>query len=82
MASMNVSLPEPMREWVETKLEDGSYATVGDYVRDLIRRDKARADERAELIAALEEGEQSGTSARQLPEILAALRAELAGKSE
>lgn len=82
MASMNVSLPDPMRDWIATKIEGGQYATASDYVRDLIRRDKEKADHRAELIAALEKGERSGISQRQVPEIVAALRAELAGEAE
>jgi len=40
MASMNVSVPESMREWVQSRIESGEYASVSDYVRDLIRRDQ------------------------------------------
>ena len=43
MASMNVSVPEPMRDWVQQRIDAGQYASVSDYVRDLIRRDQARA---------------------------------------
>jgi antitoxin ParD1/3/4 len=77
MASMNVSVPDPMRDWVQRRIESGQYATVSDYVRDLIRRDQARADEQNALIAALIEGEQSGVSKRSVPEILAAVKKEL-----
>jgi antitoxin ParD1/3/4 len=74
MASMNVSLPDPMREWVQQRIDTGQYASVSDYVRDLIRRDQAQADEEKVLIAALIEGEQSGISKRRIPDILAALK--------
>jgi antitoxin ParD1/3/4 len=40
MASMNVSLPNPMRDWVQQRINSGHYASVSDYVRDLIRRDQ------------------------------------------
>ena len=40
MASMNISVPDPMREWVQRRIESGEYASVSDYVRDLIRRDQ------------------------------------------
>ena len=40
MASMNVSVPDSMREWVQSRIESGKYASVSDYVRDLIRRDQ------------------------------------------
>ena len=43
MATMNVSLPDPMKEWVEAQAQGGRYSNVSDYVRDLIRRDQERA---------------------------------------
>ncbi len=65
MASMNVSLPDPMRDWVQDRIDTGKYASASDYVRDLIRRDQAAADRRETLVAALIEGEESGVSTRQ-----------------
>jgi len=50
MATMNVSLPDPMKTWVEARLKDGSFSNTSDYVRHLIRRDQ----ERAMILAALE----------------------------
>ena len=76
MASMNVSLPEPMREWVQERIDSGSYASVGDYVRDLIRKDQAAAHQRTALVDALIDGERSGISARKVPDILTAIRRE------
>lgn len=29
-----------MREWVQSRIQSGEYASVSDYVRDLIRRDQ------------------------------------------
>ncbi len=77
MASMNISVPDPMRDWVEQRIESGQYASVSDYVRDLIRRDQSQADARQALAAALIEGEKSGVSPRRIPDILAAVTAEL-----
>ena len=79
MASMNVSLPDPMRDWVQNRLDSGKYASVSDYVRDLIRRDQETADRRQMLVAALIEGEQSGISNRKVTDILAAIRKEANG---
>ena len=42
MATMNVSLPDPMKNWVETQAKSGRYGNASDYVRDLIRRDQER----------------------------------------
>ncbi|MES2338834.1 MAG: type II toxin-antitoxin system ParD family antitoxin [Pseudomonadota bacterium] len=41
MASMNISLPESMRDFVQGRIDDGHYASASDYVRDLIRRDQS-----------------------------------------
>jgi len=41
MATMNVSLPDPMRDYVQNRIDSGHYASVSDYVRDLIRRDQS-----------------------------------------
>lgn len=82
MASMNISVPDPMRDWVQKRIDSGKYASVSDYVRDLIRRDQAQADAREALVSALIEGEQSGVSERRIPDILAALRREHRGADE
>ena len=60
MATMNISLPDPMRDWVQTQIETGKYASSSDYVRDLIRRDQEARDKIAALQAAITEGMNSG----------------------
>jgi antitoxin ParD1/3/4 len=57
---MNVSLPDPMKSWVETRLKDGSFSNTSDYVRHLIRRDQERAQAIEALQKAIDEGVQSG----------------------
>ncbi|MEN3164031.1 hypothetical protein WI697_18450 [Tistrella mobilis] len=42
MASMTVSMPETLREWVQQRIEAGQYASLSDYVRDLIHQDQIR----------------------------------------
>jgi antitoxin ParD1/3/4 len=59
MATMNISLPDQMKEWIEECVQSGRYANASDYVRDLIRRDHIKL---AELRQALIEGENSGPS--------------------
>ena len=34
MATMNISLPDQMRDWVLERTENGEYANNSDYVRD------------------------------------------------
>ncbi len=82
MASMNVSLPDPMRDWVQNRIDSGKYASVSDYVRDLIRHDQALADQKQALVEALIEGEKSGISSLKLPDILAEVLAEAHGSGE
>lgn len=60
MATMNVSLPDPMKTWIETRLKDGSFSNTSDYVRHLIRRDQERAQAIEALQKAINEGAQSG----------------------
>ena len=74
MAQMNVSLPDPMKDWCEAQVRQGRYSTASDYVRDLIRRDQdAQAGVRA-LQAAIDEGLASGISPRSLDDILTQAR--------
>jgi len=42
MATMNVSLPDPMKDWVESRTNDGRFSNASDYVRHLIRKDQER----------------------------------------
>ena len=60
MATMNVSLPEPMKAWVEHQAASGHYGNASDYVRDLIRKDQARKEAIAALQAAITKGVESG----------------------
>ena len=39
MTTMNISLPEKMKEFVDGRVEAGHYGTASEYVRDLIRKD-------------------------------------------
>ena len=74
MATMNISLPDPMKDWVETQARTGRYSNASDYVRDLIRRDQDRADKLAELQKLLSEGLESGVSDRTIDDVLKAAR--------
>ncbi len=78
MATMNVSLPDPMKDWVEAQARTGRYSNTSDYVRDLIRRDQGRADKLQELQRLITEGIESGISDRAISGILNAARARAA----
>jgi len=74
MATMNVSLPDPMREWVEAQVKSGAYANASDYIRDLIRHDQERRQALADAIRA---GLESGRSPRKAEAVMAAAKARL-----
>jgi len=73
MATMTVSLPDSMKEWIDEQVEAGEIESSGDYLRDLVVRDRERRDE--ERIEALrrivEEALASGVSTRTTNEIFA-----------
>lgn len=75
MATMNVSLPDRMKEWVEGQIKTGHYSNASDYVRDLIRRDQEYQDRREMLIKALIAGESSGESDRSIEDIWRVVKA-------
>jgi len=71
---MNVSLPEPMKDWVEAQAQTGRYSNASDYVRDLIRRDQERASKLAELQRLITEGLESGVSDQSMDRLLETAR--------
>ena len=60
MASMNISVPDPMKNWVQAQINDGKYASSSDYVCALIRKDQHEKDKLAALQAAITLGIESG----------------------
>jgi antitoxin ParD1/3/4 len=60
MATMNISLPDKLKTFVESKVASGSYSNASEYVRDLIRKEQERLDAIAEIQALIDEGEASG----------------------
>jgi antitoxin ParD1/3/4 len=42
MTSLNISLPEALKQYVEGQVASGDWGTPSEYVRELIRQDKER----------------------------------------
>lgn len=74
MATMNISLPDPMKDWVESRTGDGRFSNASDYVRHLIRKDQERQAALAAFQAEITLGIESGPA---LPLDLAAFTARL-----
>ena len=45
--SLNVRISGSLKDFVSHEIQQGSYENVSEYVRDLIRRDKAREEQKA-----------------------------------
>lgn len=60
MATMNISLPDGLKEWAEEQVATGKFANMSDFVRDLIREEKNRQGYTAYVREALNEAEESG----------------------
>jgi antitoxin ParD1/3/4 len=67
MSSMNISLPKPMKDFIEIRVVEDNYSTPSEYVRALIREDQKRREEK-KLEAMLLESLQSGESIEVTPE--------------
>ncbi|WP_271899323.1 type II toxin-antitoxin system ParD family antitoxin [Candidatus Phyllobacterium onerii] len=76
MATMNVSLPDQMKDWVEAQARTGRYANASDYVRDLIRRDQTRSDKIVAMQRFVDNGLKSGVGSRSKDELFAAAAAQ------
>ncbi|WOE75761.1 type II toxin-antitoxin system ParD family antitoxin [Alterisphingorhabdus coralli] len=40
MTQLNVSIPPALKEWIDSRVAEGRYASASDYIRDIIRRDQ------------------------------------------
>ena len=62
MQTMNISLPETLKDFVDRQIAAGRYSSASEYVRELIRNDeKQKAEE--QLAVLLREGLQSEETA-------------------
>ncbi len=72
MATITVSLPDQITDWVEAQVIKGEYASASAYVHELIRRDQGRQeltpDELRKKIAVSKD---SGLSPRRVEDIFA-----------
>lgn len=59
-ASLNISLPEELRDWIDAHVAKAGYSTTSEYFRHLVREDQQRQLCReidAKLLAALDSGD-------------------------
>jgi antitoxin ParD1/3/4 len=80
MATVTVSLPDPVQAWIEAQVTEGDYASASDDIADRVRRDRYRQEPEItleELRAKVAASEASGLSDRTVDEIFAAARADV-----
>jgi antitoxin ParD1/3/4 len=81
-STLNISLPDSMRQFVEEKIKTGGYGTISEYVRELIRTDQRLEHTRFEaLIAeALNSGEPSEFTKADIAEARRVVKARIANR--
>ena len=75
MQTMNISLPDQLKEFADNQVRSGRYSNVSEYVRDLIRQDEKRKA-REKLEALLMEGIRSGEPTEMTRQVWADVRRE------
>jgi antitoxin ParD1/3/4 len=78
MQTMNISLPDPMKQYVEEQVSAGGYSSASEYVRELVRADqKRRAKEELEqiLMNAMNSGDPIGITPEVVEDVKRRLRA-------
>jgi antitoxin ParD1/3/4 len=69
---MNISLPDPLKDFIERQVASGRYSSVSEYVRELVRADekfKAREKLEALLLEGLRSGEATGMTRKDWEDI-------------
>ena len=80
MTTMNVSLPDTLRDYIEQQVKIGGYGSSSEYIRDLIRQDqKQKAQEHLQtlLLEGLDSGEALPMSDQDWTEIRQAVQEKL-----
>lgn len=75
MATMNVSLPDTMKSFVEDQATERGFSTSSEFVRDLIRHEQDRTRLRALIV----DGMASGAGTAMDDDYFAALRERVTG---
>ena len=70
MKTVNVSMPDMMKQWIEAQVATGRYASASDYLRDLVRRDQDQKSDEQTLLNALADGQDANIEPKNLPQLL------------
>ena len=81
MQTMNISLPDPMKQFVEDQVTAGAYSSASEYVRELVRADQKRhGKEQLEqvLLSAINSGDPIEVTPEMINEVRQRLQARAA----
>jgi antitoxin ParD1/3/4 len=84
MQTMNISLPDPMKQYVEERVSAGDYSSASEYVRELVRADQKRhAKEELEqiLLNAMTSGDPFEVTPEMLEDVKQKLRVRAAQRN-
>lgn len=81
MATMNISLPDALKQFVDEEIAEGSFASASDYMRDLIRQ-RQRQKYEDKLRQALYDGLNSGPAIIQDEQFFDRIREEIRQRAE
>lgn len=83
IATMNISLPEKLREFVDELVTEGGYGSASEYFRELVRDDqKRREEERLEnlLLERITSGKSVPLTKKDMEDVRQRLHARLAAE--
>jgi antitoxin ParD1/3/4 len=85
MQTMNISLPDPMKQYVDERVSAGAYSSASEYVRELVRADQKRhAKEQLEqiLLDAMNSGDPFEVTSEMLEDVKQKLRVRAKQRNE
>ncbi|HEY8884455.1 MAG TPA: type II toxin-antitoxin system ParD family antitoxin [Chloroflexota bacterium] len=80
---MNISLPDPLKQFIEEQVSAGGYSSTSEYMRELVRADqkrKARQELEEILLTALRSGEPTDVTPEMWEELRAKIRTRLTAR--
>jgi len=81
--TMNISLPDPLKQFIEEQVSAGGYSSTSEYMRELVRADqkrKARQELEEILLTALRSGEPTDVTPEMWEELRTKIRTRLTAR--
>ena len=78
MATLNISMPDELRAYIEARVNTGEYQSASDYLRDLIRHDREETERL--LVEGLDSGPARPLNMASLQKTAEALRKRTTGE--